>query len=105
MLAEIQLPPAIPFEDGFFCIPDQGEEFLEDPAPKAPLFEKKGIVLVKEMNLFLIQEFVRQPLDPRSDQFDIHAYPAIRADDGSGIVPTVGDGEMEPLAGKEGFTG
>src|ERR1700750_224184 len=57
MFAKIQFAPAIPFEDGFFCVPDEGEEFLEDPPPQPPLFEKKRIVFVKEMNFLVIEEF------------------------------------------------
>src|SRR5579871_1872879 len=105
MPAKVQLSPAIPFEDGLLCIPDKGEEFLEDTPAKSPLLEKKRIVFVEEMHLLITEEFVGHPFDPGCDKLDIHPYPAVGADDSSGIAATMRDGEMESFAGQERLAG
>src|ERR1700722_9632899 len=98
---EIQLPAPIPFKDGLFGIPDKRQEFLEHPAPQPPLLQEKRIVVIEEMRLIVIEELGRQPFYPRGDEFYVHPYPAVGADNGRGIVPAMRDGKMIAGSGQE----
>src|ERR1700722_659749 len=104
MFLKIQLATPIPFENSLFRIPDKGQEFLEDPPPQPPLLQKKRIVVVEKMLLILVQEFWRQSFDPRADQFDVHPYPAVGADNGRRIVPAMRDRKMIGVAGQKWLT-
>lgn len=84
---EAQLPPTIPFEDGFLGAPEDGHEFQVDLAHVFPFGQ---VTLLR-----LVQEFVGDGVHAGRYQFHIHPYSFAAADDGCCKISTMGDGKVE----------